>query len=81
MIKFDQNHHFDKFNSSYRNLAQTLMNVFNIDEIHHKTKVPYFDEISQIFEISHMNEIRFLADEIHHLRVKPLKKLIITYTK
>ena len=61
------------------------MNLFNIDEIHHITKVPYFDEINQIVEINHMNEIHFLADEIHHLRVKSPKKLMITikffYTK
>ena len=59
------------------------MNLFSIDEIHHITKIPYFDEINQIVEISNINinDIHFLADEIHHLRVKPLKKLIITYTK
>ena len=54
------------------------MNLFNIDEIHHTTKVHYLDEINQIVEINHMNEIRFLADEIHYLSVKPLEKLLIT---
>ena len=54
------------------------MNLFSIDEIYHITKIPYFDEINQIVEINHINEIYFLADEIHYLRVKPLKKIIIT---
>ena len=55
------------------------MNLFSIDEIHHITKIPYFDEINQIVEISNINinDIHFLADEIHHLRVQLLRKKII----
>ena len=44
---------------------------FNIDEIHHIPKVPYLDEINHNVEITRMNEMHCLADEIHHLWFRP----------
>ena len=51
---------------------------FNIDEIHHLPKVPYLDEINHNVEITRMNEMHCLADEIHHLWFRPLIRSIIT---
>ena len=51
---------------------------FNIDEIHHIPKVPYLDEINHNVEITRMNEMHCLADEIHHLWFRPLIRSIIT---
>ena len=51
---------------------------FNIDEIHHIPKVPYLDVINHNVEITRMNEMHCLADEIHHLWFRPLIRSIIT---